>query len=96
MLPSLLNITQINYPSVLKRVAISSGSGNLASTASVECSVSASLPYSISSKAANLVLSTLVESIVIEAVGFIPGTSTGVVVNSQENVIASGLSFTVL
>ena len=60
MLPSLLNIIQINYPAVLKRVAISSGSGNLASTASVEVEVSASLPYSISSKAANLVLSTLV------------------------------------
>ena len=64
---------------------ISSGNGNLASTAS--------LPYRISSRTLSFALSTLVESIVIVADGLCPGTGTGIVLTSHENVIASGLSF---
>ena len=85
----------------MKILAISSGNGNLATLASlagIPCSGSASCalqPYNISSNSANLAASTLVESITRDAVGFRFGTSTGVVDNSQENVIASGLSFTV-
>ena len=80
-------IPLINYPSVVNIWATSSGNGNLA--------VCSAVPYNISSNLVNLVLSTFVESITKEAVGFNFGTSTGVVVYSQENVIASGLSFTV-
>ena len=66
---------------------ISSGNNNLASWSSV--------PYNASSIDFILASSTFVESIVKDAVGLNPSTSTGVVVNSQENVIASGLSLIV-
>ena len=55
-----------------------------------------SVPYKAASNNANLAASNLVESTVTVAVGLLwPVTSTGVVENSQENVIASGESLIV-
>ena len=68
--------------------AISSGSGRFA--------VMSSVPKSSFSKVANLAGSAFVESIVMDAVGFLPVTATGVVLTDQDKVIASGESLIVV
>ena len=73
----------------------SAGRGRRGLTPSVPPSLVGSLPYRISSSAASLSALTLVESMMTQAVGLKPGTSTGVVVTSQLKVMASGESLTV-
>ena len=54
-----------------------------------------SVPYSLSSTFFILVLSSFVESSIKIDVGLYPGTTTGVVLSSHENVIADGESLIV-